>query len=189
MLVMLARNWWMLLLNGVGALLFGLFAFTWPGVTLQILVILFGCYCLADGFSALGASFTRDSAATWWWMLFVGVTSILAGVTAVLWPGLTAFILLVIIAVWAILRGGLEIVAARALRKTIPQAWLLVVSGLVSILFGLLLLARPGAGALAAIWIIATFAVARGIILVVFSLRLRAQVHRSGQALKPLSSG
>jgi uncharacterized membrane protein HdeD (DUF308 family) len=89
-------------------------------------------------------------------------------------------VLLVIIAAWAILRGGLEVVAALALGRAMPHAWLLVSSGLVSVLFGLLLLARPAAGALAAIWIIATFAVVRGVLLVVFSVRLRKTVHRAG---------
>jgi len=189
MLVMLARNWWMLLINGVGALLFGLLAFAWPGVTLQALVVIFGCYCLADGFSALGSSFSRDARATWWSMLLVGLVSVIAGVITVLWPGLTAVVLLVIIAAWAILRGGLEIVAALALRRTLPHAWLLVASGMMSLLFGLLLLARPGAGALAAIWIIATFAVVRGLLLIVFSLRLRARAHRAGFSAASRSAG
>lgn len=174
----LARNWWMLLANGVGALAFGGVAFAWPQITLQALVILFGCYCLVDGFSALGASFTSREPATWWSMLFVGLVCIIAGVAAVLWPALTALGLLFIIAAWAIVRGGLEIVAALVLRKTSPHAWLLVASGVVSILFGGFLLVRPGAGALAAIWIIGTFAVVRGILLVGFSLRLRVQFRR-----------
>jgi len=182
---MLARNWWMLLLNGLGAVVFGVMAFGWPRLTLQVLVVLFGCYCLADGFSALGSSFPKGETKTWWSMLFVGLTSVIAGVTAVLWPGLTALVLLVIIAVWAILRGGLEIMAALALRRTIPHAWLLVVSGVISILFGGFLLVRPGAGALAAIWIIGSFAVARGLLLIVFSLRLRARQPSAAHPLSP----
>jgi uncharacterized membrane protein HdeD (DUF308 family) len=183
MLGVFARNWWMLLINGVAALVFGLLAFGHLGATLQALVILFGCYCLADGFSALGSSFARNELATWWAMLFVGLISIFAGVTAVLWPGLTIRVLLVIIAAWAILRGGLEIVAGRALGKTIPSAWLLAVSGGTSILFGALLLARPGAGVLAAGRITGAFALGRGLLLCVFSLRLRAQVRRRSPAV------
>jgi uncharacterized membrane protein HdeD (DUF308 family) len=178
LLGVVAHNWWMLLVNGVGALVFGGVAFAWPQVTLPALVILFGCYCLVDGFSALGASFTKDEPATWWSMLSVGLVCIIAGVAAVLWPALTALGLLLIIAIWAIVRGGLEIVAAFALRATSPQAWLLGASGLVSILFGGFLLVRPGAGALAAIWIIGTCAVVRGILLIGFSVRLRAQFRR-----------
>ena len=178
LLGMLTRNWWMLLLNGVGALVFGGVAFAWPQVTLQALVILFGCYCLVDGFSALGASFTKEEPATWWSMLFVGLVCIIAGVAAVLWPALTALGLLLLIAIWAIVRGGLEIVAALALRETSPHAWLLAVSGVVSILLGGFLLARPGAGALAAIWIIGAFAVVRGLLLIGLSLQLRAQFRR-----------
>jgi uncharacterized membrane protein HdeD (DUF308 family) len=178
LLGVLARNWWMLLVNGAGALVFGGVAFAWPQVTLQALVILFGCYCLVDGFSALGASFTREEPATWWSMLFAGMVCIVAGVAAVLWPALTALGLLFVIATWAIIRGGFEIVAAFALRKTSPHTWLLAASGVVSILFGGFLVVRPGAGALAAIWIIGAFAVVRGILLVGFSLRLRAQFRR-----------
>jgi len=178
MLGVLARNWWMLLVNGLGSLIFGGMAFAWPQVTLQALVILFGCYCLVDGFSALGSSFTRDEPATWWAMLFVGLVCIFAGVAAVLWPALTALGLLFIIGIWAILRGVLEIVAALDLRGVSSHAWLLVAAGVVAILFGGFLLLRPGAGALAAIWIIGAAAFVRGILLVTFSLRLRAQLRR-----------
>lgn len=173
------RNWWMLLVNGLGAVAFGVAALLWPRVTLQALVVLFGCYCLADGITSLGSSFPKGETKTWWAMLFVGLISVIAGVTAVLWPGLTGLVLLVIIAVWAIVRGGLEVVAALALRSSIRHAWLLVASGVASILFGGFLLARPGAGALAAIWIIGGFAVVRGVLLIVFSLRLRAQLPRA----------
>ena len=118
LLGVLTRNWWMLLVNGVGAVAFGVEAFAWPQVTLQALVIFFGCYSLVDGFSALGSAFTRDEAATWWPMLFVGLICIIAGVAAVLWPALTALSFLFIIAAWAIVRGpsGCEALRTSRLR-------------------------------------------------------------------------
>jgi uncharacterized membrane protein HdeD (DUF308 family) len=182
LLGVLAHNWWMLLANGVGALVFGGMAFVWPQVSLQALVIFFGAYCLVDGFSALSASFTKDEPATWWSMLFVGLVCIIAGVTAVLWPALTAMGLLFIIAAQAIVRGGLEVVAALALRESSRHAWLLAAAGLVSFLFGGFLLVRPGAGALGAIWIIGTWVVMRGLLVVGFSLRLRAQFRNQAPA-------
>lgn len=178
MLRVLARNWWLLLVNGVGSLLFGVVAFAWPQVTLQALVILFGCFCLVDGFSALGSAFTRDEPATWWSMLCVGLVCIIAGVAAVLWPALTALGLLFIIATWSMARGALEILAAFTLRAASPHVWLLAGAGVVSILFGGYLLARPGAGAVAAIWIIGASVIVRGLLLMLFSLRLRAQLQR-----------
>lgn len=178
MLGVVARNWWMLLINGVGALLFGVVAFAWPQMTLQALVILFGCYCLVDGFSALAASFVRGDSATWWAMLLVGLVCIFAGVAAVLWPRLTALGLLFVIAAWAIVRGSLEIVAGLKLRGAGPPARLLVATGAASTLFGVFLLARPGAGALAAIWIIGACAIVRGLLFMAFSLHLRVHSQR-----------
>jgi len=168
----------MLLIYGVGELIFGLLFFGRPGCGLQSLVILFGCYCLADGFGALGSALTRGEPVTWWSMLFAGLVSIVAGVTAVLWPGLTVRVLLVIIATWSILRGALEIAGARELARTVPRTRLLAVAGGAALLFGALLLARPGAGELAVGRMSGAFAAGHGLLLIAFSLRLRGWLYR-----------
>ena len=178
MLTVVARKWWVLLLNGICGIIFGLMAFAWPGITVVALVILFGAYCLADGITAVTASLGRDEKGkSWGQMLFIGLISIGAGITALVWPGITAMILLFVIAFWAIVRGITEIVAAIELRKVIQNEWLLILAGAVSVLFGVILIAHPGAGALAVIWVIGAFALLRGLLLVTLAFKLRGH-HR-----------
>ncbi len=178
MLTLVARKWWVLLLNGLCAIAFGLMAFAWPGVTVVALVILFGAYCLADGITAVTASLGRDEKGkSWGQMLFIGIISIAAGITAPVWPGMTAVVLLMIIAFWAIVRGFIEIIAAIELRKVIQNEWLLILAGAASVLFGVVLIARPGVGALALIWVIGVFAMLRGFLLVALAFKLRGH-HR-----------
>jgi uncharacterized membrane protein HdeD (DUF308 family) len=182
MLTMLARKWWVLLINGIGAILFGLMAFAWPGITLLTLVILYGIYCIVDGVTALMEASARDKEGKGWGrMLFVGIVSIAVGIGAFIWPGITTAALLVIIAIWAIVRGVLEIIAAIELRKVIHNEWLLIVAGVMSILFGAALLARPAAGALAMVWLIGAFAIAHGLLRIALAFKLRSL----GNALAP----
>ena len=173
----LAKNWWLILLRGICAILFGVLAFAWPGVTLVTLVVLYGAFALADGVLAVAAAITGGSAAPRWWLAIVGLAGIAAGLLTFLWPGVTALVLLVFIAIWAIVTGVLQIVGAIQLRKEIDNEWLLIVGGVLSVLFGLAVLVRPGAGALALIFVIGAFAIAYGIILVAFAFRLRRHSH------------
>jgi uncharacterized membrane protein HdeD (DUF308 family) len=186
MLQGVARHWWCLLLRGVCAILFGLLAFAWPGITLLWLAILYGVFAITDGAGALMAGFSgREGGSTWWEMVLVGLLGLASGVVAILWPGLTAMVLLVMIAVWAIARGVMEIVAAVKLRKVLQNEWSLVLAGALSILFGIVLLARPAAGALAVVWLIASFAIAFGILSVILALRLRRLHHFAGAPAVP----
>ena len=170
MLIGLARKWWVLLLNGICAIIFGLVAFTWPGITLLSLAILFGVYCIADGITMIFISITRGKRGeSWGQMLFRGIVSLIAGGIALFWPAMTAIALLLVIAVWAIVRGVLEIFAAIRLRKIINNEWLLVLGGIISVLFGVFIMARPGSGALSLIWIIGAFAIAHGVLLIALS--------------------
>ena len=176
--IAMARKWWILMLNGLCAIAFGVMAFVWPGLGLLTLIILFGVYCIADGITAVGASLARSGdGRSWALMLVAGLISIAAGTVAFARPGLTAYALLILIAVWAMLRGVFEIVAAIELRKLIRNEWFLILAGAVSILFGAVLIARPGAGALAVIWLIGAAAIARGVLLEILSLRLRGELH------------
>jgi len=175
MLNALARNWWVFLLNGICAIAFGVMSFAWPGITLLALVIMFGVYAVGDGLTAILASFIGEdeSGRSWWQLLFIGIVGLLAGVGAVIWPGITAMALLVMIGFWAISRGILEILAAITLRKIIDNEWLLGLAGAASVLFGIVLIARPGAGVLAMIWLISAFAVVHGVLLVSLGLKVR----------------
>jgi uncharacterized membrane protein HdeD (DUF308 family) len=179
MLATLARNWWALVLRGVCAVLFGLAAFAWPGITLAVLILLYGAYALADGILAVIWSFTSRGRDSFPWGVFLaGLAAIVAGAFAFLWPGLTALALLYLIAAWAIVRGIFGIIAAFHLRKEIQHEWLLGLSGLVSIILGLLLLARPGIGVLAVMWWIGALAIVFGVLEIALGFRLKGMRDR-----------
>ena len=169
----LARNWWLILLRGVCAIIFGLLAITWPGLSLFTLIILYGVFALFDGGLAIGAAIMGDAPAPRWWLALVGVFGIAAGAVTLLWPGITGLVLLFFIAGWAIAAGVFEIIGAIRLRKEIENEWLLITSGVLSVLFGVIILMYPGAGALGLAFGIGMFAVLYGLLLVGFALRLR----------------
>jgi len=178
----LTRNWWLLLLRGVVSIIFGIVAFAWPGLTVLALALLFGAFALADGVLSLIAAVTgSDRSAPAWWLALVGVLGIAAGIIAFLWPGKTAFVLVVMIGVWALMIGIFEIIGAIRLRHEIDDEWWLIAAGILSVLFGLAVLIAPGAGALALVWLIATYAILAGILMIAFSLRLRSHHARHGE--------
>jgi uncharacterized membrane protein HdeD (DUF308 family) len=166
----LARYWWAVALRGLLAVLFGLAAFLWPGITLVSLVLLFGAYALVDGIFAIVAAFR---AREWWPLLLEGVAGIAAGVATFLWPGITALALLYLIAAWAIITGILEIVAAIRLRRVIENEWWLALGGVASIILGVVMVAAPGAGALGLVWAIGAYALLFGVIMIALGFRLR----------------
>ncbi len=177
MLHALARNWWLVLLRGICAVLFGVLAFVMPGVTLVTLVLLYGVYAMADGLLALAAAVMGGAPAPRWWLAIVGLLGIAAGAVTFLYPVMTATLLLLFIAGWAIAMGAMQIIGAIRLRKEIDNEWLLIGSGVVSILFGLILVMQPGVGALALLFVIGTYAIIHGVILISLSLRLRGHKH------------
>jgi uncharacterized membrane protein HdeD (DUF308 family) len=171
----LAENWWLLLLRGIAAVVFGVLAIIWPGITLLALAYLFAAYALVDGVCALGAAIFGHTGGMVprWWLAVVGVIGVVAGLLALAWPGLTALFLLLLIASWAIVIGVLEIVGAIHLRKEIEGEWWLIVSGALSIAFGVIMFAQPGAGALALVWVIGIYAILAGASLIALAYRLK----------------
>jgi uncharacterized membrane protein HdeD (DUF308 family) len=172
-----SRHWWVFALRGLAAVLFGILAFVWPLSTLTVLVLLWGAYALVDGALALVSAFRTDHDHRWG-LLLEGIVGIAAGIVTFLYPDITALVLLYIIAAWALITGVLELVAAVRLRKVIHNEWWLVLSGIASVLFGLVLLAAPGAGALAVVWLIATYAVVFGILMLGLAFRLHGMGER-----------
>ena len=172
----LAENWWLLLLRGVAAIIFGMLAFVWPGITLLSLTFLWGAYAFADGIVALWAAISGLGVAetsTRWWLAATGIVSLLAGLVAFFWPGMTTLVLLMFIASWAIIIGVLQIWGAIELRKEVQGEWLLALYGVLWIGFGVLMLARPGAGALALVWMIGWFAILSGCTSIALAFRLK----------------
>ncbi len=170
----LARNWGWIVFRGVAAILFGVLAFAWPSLTLGVLVILWGAYAFADGLLALTAAFKiRDGGRPMWSLILIGLLGIAAGVLTFVWPRMTALALLSFIAAWALITGIFQIAAAIRFRAVISNEWLMVLSGLLSVAFGVLFIARPGAGALAVVWIIGWYATLFGVLLVMLGFRLK----------------
>jgi uncharacterized membrane protein HdeD (DUF308 family) len=183
MLEDLGRNWGWVALRGVVALLFGIFAFVWPGKTLAALVIVFGAFAFADGVLALVAAFkVRDRGKPFWSLVIVGLLGIVAGAVTLFWPGMTALLLVTFIGAWAFVMGIFEIAAAIRLRKEIEGEWLMGLSGVLSVLFGLFVFFQPGAGALALIWVIGAYAVFFGILLIVLAFKLKGHAGRPAAA-------
>src|SRR6267143_3082093 len=178
MLIVFTSSWWALALRGLAAVIFGLLAFIWPHITLTALVFLFGAYALVDGALAIIAGIkSHGEFKRWWLLLLQGILSVAAGVFAFMVPAMTAFILLILIASWAIVTGAFQIAAAIQLRKHITGEWLLALSGIISILFGAMLLYNPVAGALAVVWLIGAYSVFFGLLLLVFGIKLRGLVR------------
>jgi len=171
----LERNWWLLLVRGIAAIIFGLAAFAWPGLTAAMLVLVFGAYVLIDGAFAIVDSIRyRDRIDRWWLWLLEGVLGVAVGTATLLMPGISAFMLLLFIAGWAIAGGVLRIIAAIQLRRRIEGEWLLGLGGVLSIAFGALLIAMPGAGIVSLVWLIGIWAISFGLLFVVLAFRLRA---------------
>ena len=182
MLVVFSSSWWALVLRGIAAILFGVLAFIWPHITLTALVFLFGAYALVDGVFAIIAGIKSHGEFKRWLVLLIeGVFSVIAGVLAFMLPGITALILLILIAAWSIVTGVFEIAAAIQMRKYITGEWMLVLAGVASLLFGIALLVNPGVGALAVVWLIGAYTIVFGVLLFALGIKLRGLVHSARQ--------
>ncbi|WP_444883019.1 HdeD family acid-resistance protein [Microbulbifer sp. PSTR4-B] len=173
-LKVLSANWWLLLLRGVIAVIFGVLTFIWPGLSLLTLVFLFGIYALLDGiFSLVAAVMGRHASTPLWWLIVSGLISLAAGIVTFMFPQVTALVLVIFIGAWALVRGIFEIVGAIRLRKEIDNEWLLIAIGVLSVIFGLAILVSPGAGALALVWVIGAYAIIFGLPMIWLAFRLR----------------
>src|SRR5213596_1804618 len=171
----LKRHWWVSVLRGIAAIIFGVIAFVYPGLTVAVLVLLFGAWVLVDGvFRVVGAIGHRASDPEWGFHLLIGILGIIIGFLTFHAPGITALALVIYIAAWALMIGATEIALAIKLRREIKGEWFLILMGLASIVFAALLLWNPLAGAAALIWIMAWYAVIFGVLAIIFGFRLRS---------------
>jgi uncharacterized membrane protein HdeD (DUF308 family) len=180
MLEMLSRYWWAFVVRGIFAILFGILAYAWPGITLATLIIFFGAYVLIDGIllviKTIGKWGERDDR---WLLLLGGLLGIGIGVITLVAPGITAVALIFFIAAWSLATGVLEIAAAIRLRKEIKGEGWMILSGIASIVFAVLVMFFPGAGALGLLWLIAAYAIIFGVMLVILGIKLRGYRSRS----------
>jgi len=175
------QNWAAVAVRGGAAAIFGLALLFWPAPTLLTLIYIFGIFVLVEGVAAVVSGFSQpQGAGISWGLVAVGIIGILAGIATFVWPGVTGLILLYVIAFWAIAAGVTEIVAGIGLRQAANE-WLLIVTGIVSLFFGLILLFAPVAGALAVTFFIGFFGVIYGALQLILAFRLRS-LQEAGRA-------
>jgi uncharacterized membrane protein HdeD (DUF308 family) len=168
------HHWWATLLRGIAALIFGILALAWPGITLVVLVALFGAYALIDGIVAVFLALQETRTHHYWWvMLLEGLVGIAIGIITFFWPAITALILLYLIAIWAFVTGVFELGTAFSGRIPAAQEWALAIAGILSIILGILLVIEPGAGLLTIVFLVAIYAIIWGILLIVRAFQYR----------------
>ncbi len=182
MLSKLSRNWWVFALQGLLTVVFGVLTLVWPQSALEALVITFGVFALLEGILVLIAGIR----ARWMALAVSGLVGIAVGVLTLVWPNITGRVLLYLIAAWAVITGILEIVAAVDLRRLVDDEWLMILGGIFSVVFGVLVMIFPGAGALSIAWLIGIYAILAGITLIVFAVRSRRWLERVDKAAKQI---
>ena len=166
----------MFLFRGIAALVFGVITLAWPNLTVLALVLLFGIYAIISGITAVAVALQNREVHGWGVLLFEGVLWLLAGVVALVWPGITALSFLYLLAAWAIITGILELIAPLSFPMSGGRGVLMVLLGLVSIVFGIVIAAQPASGLLAVAWLIGIYAIVFGILHLVAYFEARSVV-------------
>lgn len=180
----LARNWWAFVIRGVLAVLFGIVAFLLPGVTMLSLVLLFAAYAFTDGVFAIAAAVMAAKGHERWGLLILeGLVDIAAGVTAVMWPGLTVIVFVTLVAFWALLSGGLLLAASFKVDADHGRWWM-ALGAVVSILYGVALIIAPLVGAVVLTWWIGAYAIVFGITMLILAFRLRSKFEELKTAVR-----
>jgi uncharacterized membrane protein HdeD (DUF308 family) len=170
------KHWWQVAVRGLIALLFGILLLVWPGVSLFVFAIFFGAFAFVDGiFTLVAAVNYKAGAGQRAWLFVRGILGIIVGIVTFFWPAITELALVLLIGAWALVTGIMELnFAFRSVRET-GAKWLFAVSGILSIILGILLLVRPVVAIIVVIWAIGAYAVLAGIVLIVLGFRLRSQ--------------
>ncbi len=164
-----SRASWMMIIRGIVAIIFGIVVSAWPTATVLVIVWLFGIFALIDGIVGV-AHWFAGAAARSTWGIVSAVVSILAGLVAIIWPGPTALAMAFLIGFWAILLGASQIALAVQAKKTAKHWYLWLISGIITVVFGLILVFAPGAGLLSLLWLLSVFAIIEGILLIVLGI-------------------
>jgi uncharacterized membrane protein HdeD (DUF308 family) len=173
-----SQPWWVLVIRGIAAVVFGVLTLLMPGITLIFLVSLFAAYAIIDGVAALiGTVQAAEAHRRWWPLLLEGIVSIVAGIIAIAMPGITALVLLYLVAAWAIVTGAIEVAAGLRF-----GAWALALAGVLSVIFGVVLVIAPGAGLLSLLWLIGSFTLVFGVLMLIHGFSLRASSPTRGTA-------
>ena len=166
----------MFLFRGIAAIAFGIIALVWPKPTLLALVIVFGIFAIISGIAVVAAALQNREVHGWGVFLFEGILWLLVGAVALIWPGITALAFLYLLAAWAIITGILELIAPLSFPMSGGRGLLMVLSGLISIAFGILIAAQPASGLLAVVWLIGLNAIVIGILYLVAYFEARSVV-------------
>lgn len=163
--------------RGAVALVFGFMAIIWPLAAIWSLALLWGAFALADGIFALMTGWRLHKRGVRWWpYLFFGVIGVLAGIITLVWPAITAIMLIYVVAFWALFGGVSQILAAIRLRKEIEGEWLLALAGGFGVIFGFLILFRPlPEGVLAIAWLVGFFAIVTGVLHLMLAFKVRGK--------------
>jgi uncharacterized membrane protein HdeD (DUF308 family) len=174
MIGLMKEKWWIWLLRGIAAIIFGTLALLMPGITLEVLVLFLAVFLLVDGAFNIFASLNHSKETKYWWLLLLeGIVSVLIGIITLIWPQITVIALLFLIVFWAMVNGFFRILAALQLRKYTKGEWFLIFSGIFSLIFGVLLLIWPDKGLLVLIWMLGFYAFIFGILLISFAFKAR----------------
>lgn len=174
MLGLISKNWWVMLLRELFAIVFGIITIVWPGLTLLGLIWLFGAYAIGDGAVEIWSGITnRGRHDRWWVEILIGLAGIVAGILVISWPGLSTLALMYLIAAWMVVMGVFQVIYAVRVRKEISNEVWIILSGVLSVALGLFFFAFPGDGAISLVWLIGIYAVFFGALLVLFSFRAR----------------
>jgi uncharacterized membrane protein HdeD (DUF308 family) len=174
MLILLSERWYTFAIRGAAAILFGVLTAFWPGVTVFVLVTLFGAYALVDGVATAVSAIRGRRRGHRGLLALSGLVGVAAGVITFVWPAITALALLYVVAAWMFVTGIAHIATAVRLRKELDKEWLLALGGALSVAAGLALAVLPGVGILALTWLIGAYAIVFGSILVALAVRLRS---------------
>lgn len=183
---LVAKYWWVVLVRGVLLVTLGVMAFAWPGPTALAIAVLFGAFLLVDGVMEIAEGIAeRRTSSSWGWLVAQGVLAVIAGLLALIWPGITALVLLYLVAFWAIVAGIAGIAAGLRLRRANSSHWgWFLAAGILGVLFGIVLVIRPGEGIVSLLWLVAVWAIIAGITMIIGSFWVR----NAGRALSTSSS-